>query len=89
MIDRLEHIAYLRRQTKTALLFRLKGDAPGVWKTYNPKNATLETLREHLHKRCGDKVEMIVSDNIEAAADFDFAFTPDPFCEQILAQFSE
>ena len=32
---------------------------------------------------------MIANDNIEAAADFDMASTPDPSCEQILAQFSE
>ena len=70
MMDRSDRIARFRRQTKTALVFRLKGDKQGVWKVL--KGRTLASLREHLRKTYGDKVERIANDDIEAAVDFDF-----------------
>ena len=69
MMSRIDNIARFKRHTKTTLLFRLKGDEHGLWRSVN--HGTLDGQREYLRKAHGDKVEMIANDDIEAAVDFD------------------
>lgn len=66
-IDKQELLQKMKRSCRKKLLFRLKGDARGSWRTLNANDAK---AREWVKAKYGDKIECVANDNLEAALEY-------------------
>ncbi len=63
-----EYIRSLRKMTKKEVLFRLKGDKLGDWRSID--SPLTERARAFITDRYGDKVECIANDDLAKAVQF-------------------
>lgn len=62
LVDEYEDAKRLVRLCRTRLLFRVKGDTPGEYRTVSLARVTLEQARAAMAKKYGDTLEEVLND---------------------------